>query len=187
MQSIPELKTKNLLITVLNPKDYLLLSEYEKKNNRHLAKWEPLRDPAYFNHAQTKGRVQNNYTGFLAGNSICLVGLNPERNEIIASCSFTNIVYGVFQACHLGFSVSENYQGKGLMFEILQASLNYVFTEFDLHRVMANYMVTNVRSAKLLENLGFKQEGLAESYLKISGSWQDHVLTAKINPSHINR
>ena len=184
MHSIPEFKTKNLLITVLNPKDYLLLFEYEKKNKRHLSKWEPLRSTAYFDEKQTEARVKNNYIDFSSGNSICLNGLNPEGNEILASCNFSNIVYGVFQACHLGFSVSENHQGKGLMFEMLTASLNYVFTEFDLHRVMANYIVTNTRSGKLLTNLGFKQEGLAGSYLKIAGTWEDHILTSKINPEH---
>lgn len=51
---------------------------------------------------------------------------------------------------------------------------------------MANYTPSNIRSEKLLTKLGFEKEGLAKSYFKIAGSWQDHVLTSKINPSHID-
>ena len=45
---------------------------------------------------------------------------------------------------------------------------------------MANYMPHNSRSAALLFRLGFEKEGVARSYLKIAGKWQDHVLTSKI-------
>ncbi|WP_415232094.1 hypothetical protein [Psychromonas sp.] len=44
-----------------------------------------------------------------------------------------------------------------------------------------------MRSEKLLVKLGFEKEGVAKSYLKIAGSWQDHVLTSKINPSQIGK
>ena len=69
------------------------------------------------------------------------------------------------------------------MFEILQAAIDHVFSEYNLHRIMANYIPSNIRSEKLLDKLGFQKEGLAKSYLKIAGSWQDHVLTSKINPN----
>ena len=161
-----------------------MLVEYENENHQHLSKWQPIRKADYFSIEQTKKRVKESIDNFHSGASITLVGLNHDKSTIIGTCTFSNIVYGVFQACHLGFSVSENHQGKGLMFEMLTASLNYVFSEFDLHRVMANYIVTNTRSGKLLTNLGFKQEGLAGSYLKIAGKWEDHILTSKINPEH---
>ncbi len=53
--------------------------------------------------------------------------------------------------------------------------------KYKLHRVMANYVPSNIRSENLLNRLGFRKEGTAKSYLKIAGSWQDHVLTSKIN------
>jgi ribosomal-protein-alanine N-acetyltransferase len=53
-----------------------------------------------------------------------------------------------------------------------------------LHRVMANYVPENERSARVLEKLGFEKEGYARSCLKIAGKWRDHILTAKLNPKH---
>jgi ribosomal-protein-alanine N-acetyltransferase len=59
-----------------------------------------------------------------------------------------------------------------------------MFNQLQLHRVMATYMTANQRSAALLKRLGFEKEGYAKSYMNISGTWEDHILTALVNPSH---
>ena len=69
------------------------------------------------------------------------------------------------------------------MTEALGSALTYVFEELGIHRVMANYLPENERSAALLERLGFMKEGFARDYLMIAGRWRDHVLTAKNNPN----
>jgi ribosomal-protein-alanine N-acetyltransferase len=181
MIKIPEFETENLIVSVLLPQDYKLLAKYENDNRSHLSQWEPIRTEAYFCLEESKKRTMINFECFQLGTSISLVGFDKNKSEIICLSSFSNIVHGVFQACDLGYSISKGYEGKGLMFEMLQASIQYVFIEYNLHRVMANYIPSNVRSAKLLNKLGFQKEGLAQSYLKIAGSWQDHVLTSKIN------
>jgi len=67
------------------------------------------------------------------------------------------------------------------MAEALSSAIRYCFDEMNLHRIMANYMPTNVRSAALLRKLGFAPEGYARDYLFLAGEWQDHVLTALTN------
>ena len=183
MELIPELETENLIISVLDPNDFELLVKYENDNRSHLSKWEPIRAEEYFSLEETKKRVELNFSDFQLGTSINLVAYDKSKSEIICLCSFSNIVYGVFQACNLGYSISKKKQGTGLMFEMLHASIQFVFTEYKLHRIMANYMPSNIRSGNLLDKLGFQKEGLAKSYLKVAGSWQDHVLTSKINPN----
>jgi len=183
--SIPEFKTEHLIVSVLTSQDFQLLNKYENDNRRHLALWEPFRDDGYFCLNESKNRAAAHLRDYELGTSITLIAYDDRKSEIICMCSFSNIVYGPFQACNLGYSISEKYQGKGLMFEMLQLSLQYIFDEVKLHRVMANYMPENVRSEKLLNRLGFQKEGLAKSYLKIAGSWQDHILTSKLNPNHL--
>jgi ribosomal-protein-alanine N-acetyltransferase len=100
---------------------------------------------------------------------------------LVGECNFTNIMRGPFQACHLGYSLAEVEQGCGLMYEALSAAIGFVFDEYELHRVMANYRVENLRSAQLLQRLGFEIEGTARAYLKINGHWADHILSSKIN------
>jgi ribosomal-protein-alanine N-acetyltransferase len=56
-----------------------------------------------------------------------------------------------------------------------------MFEQQKLHRIMANYMPSNKRSARLLQKLGFVIEGHAKKYLLINGQWEDHVLTSLTN------
>lgn len=184
-KSIPELITPNLIITVLEPEEFALLASYERRNKSHLAKWEPKRDDAYYSEIEVERRVKLNYEQFMSGKSVPFIGFDKSRSKIIGVCNFTNIVHGVFQACHLGYSINEQDQGKGLMNEMLETSTTYMFEQVGLHRIMANYIPSNIRSEKLLTKLGFEKEGIAKSYLKIAGLWQDHVLTSKIDPNHI--
>jgi ribosomal-protein-alanine N-acetyltransferase len=49
---------------------------------------------------------------------------------------------------------------------------------------MANFRPENERSRRLLERLGFVEEGLARNYLFIDGAWRDHVLTSLTHPAY---
>lgn len=66
------------------------------------------------------------------------------------------------------------------MRESIEVAIEYMFTREGLHRIMANYTPSNIRSARLVERLGFAKEGYAEKYFSIDGKWQDHILTALI-------
>ena len=149
-----------------------------------MSPWEPLRDEQYLTKAHWQDLLDQAQEIAVQGTGLKLSALNLERTEVIGVCNFNNVVHGVFQACQLGYSVGAKYQGQGYMTEILTASLSYVFDTLGLHRVMANYMPRNKRSGALLERLGFEREGLAKSYLKIAGQWEDHILTSKINLGH---
>jgi ribosomal-protein-alanine N-acetyltransferase len=83
----------------------------------------------------------------------------------------------------LGYAIDAAHEGRGLMREALQATIEYVFDVLRLHRIQANYVPENRRSGALLERLGFVREGLARDYLFINGAWRDHVLTARLNPA----
>ena len=73
------------------------------------------------------------------------------------------------------------------MFEALQATLGHAFEVLRLHRVQANHLPENHRSARLLRRLGFRIEGLARDYLYVNGAWRDHVLTALTYPQFDTR
>lgn len=111
-----------------------------------------------------------------------LIAFDHSGRNILATFTFANIVRGAFQACHLGYGVAAPMQGQGLMLEILRPGIAWALGELGLHRVMANYMPRNERSAKLLAQLGFEREGYAKRYLQIAGVWEDHILTALVRP-----
>ncbi|MGR3964883.1 GNAT family N-acetyltransferase [Pseudomonas sp. 910_23] len=162
--------------------DFERISRYESVNRRHLQPWEPLWDEEYFTTGNARARVEQQVNNMHAGNALCFLLLEPKSGEVLARCNYTNIVRGVFQACHLGFSLAESAQGRGLMKKTLQVTNRHCFEQLGLHRIMANHLPRNVRSERLLESLGFEKEGYARAYLKIAGVWEDHTLRSLINP-----
>ena len=155
----------------------------------HLARWSPPVGRGYFSPAFWREKLRLGLEEFHRDRAVRLVmqlrgatGEPPVEAPIIGTCNYSNIMRGPFQACHLGYQVAVAHQGRGLMAEALRAGNAYMFGERRLHRIMANYRPENYRSARLLQRLGFRREGIAADYLFIDGAWRDHVLTALTNP-----
>ncbi len=106
-------------------------------------------------------------------------------DEPIGDISFSNIVRGALQSCFVGYKVGREYVGNGYVTEALQGAIHYAFNDMRLHRVEANIIPTNVASIRVVEKLGFIQEGYSPAYLKINGRWEGHVRFAKINPADL--
>ena len=170
-----------LPLVVLEPADSEALYAYYEENAEHLAPWEPQRDRSFYTRDGIRQAVTDRYRGYVAGTALPLSALDTD-GRMIAECNFTNIVRGPFQACTLGFSVAKAKQGQGIMTAVVEKASGIVFSDYGLHRIMANYMPRNAASARVLEKCGFVREGLARKYLRIAGRWEDHVLTALINP-----
>ena len=49
-----------------------------------------------------------------------------------------------------------------------------------LHRIEATVRPENTASLRVLNKLGFREEGLLHHYLDVAGAWRDHVLLALI-------
>ncbi|MCE2983935.1 MAG: YiiD C-terminal domain-containing protein [Parachlamydia sp.] len=166
-------KTTHLLIRLLKSDDLIAIQEFEQRNREHLSRWETessLSLEESMNAWVQEGKESRSfrYLVFLKDNPLNLIGL----------CNFTQIYQGAFQACTLGYKIDKDYEGRGLLFEALSCLLEYLFSKRGLHRVMANYMPVNERSARLLQRLRFEKEGCAKNYLLINGKWEDHILTA---------
>lgn len=176
------LPCQRLTLAVLDPDQAPLESDFYQRNLSHLAPWSPIRTTDYFSTEQIRRRLEIQASAFEAGLAVHMALLTPDGEQMIGACNFSGIIRGAFQACYLGYHIDEAHQGKGLMQEALEAAIAYMFETQNLHRIMANYIPGNERSARLLERLGFEREGYAKAYLNIAGRWQDHVLTARVNP-----
>ena len=144
--------------------------------------WEPKRSREFYTLPFWQAHLRAAKREFRHGTSVCLVILSKEEDEVLGVCNYTNIIRGTFEATHLGYALAEKHQGKGIMFEALNSSKDYMFEEVKLHRIMANYLPRNNRSGALLKKLGFVIEGEAKKLLQINGIWEDHVMTSLINP-----
>jgi len=61
------------------------------------------------------------------------------------------------------------------MTEAVQHICDWALSDLKLARLEASAMPDNLKSRKVLEQCGFHEEGLAKSYLQISGIRRDHV------------
>lgn len=176
------LETKNLLLTTANQDDLPAIYEFEIRNKKHLERWESIcLESDETLKEEIKKRLKIWLSEFEEKKSIRFcIRQKIHSEKIIGFCNYTQIFYGPFQACYLGYKIDYEFEGKGLMFEALTSSIAYIFESLNLHRIMANYMPVNTRSANLLHRLGFEIEGLAKNYLLINNKWEDHVLTALI-------
>lgn len=184
--SLIRLSTERLVLRPPQLTDAPAMQQYYISNRHHFQPWQPIRPAGYFGLTAIEQRIAYVEQERLAGRALHFMvltqGTEDTPEEIVGECNFSNIVLGVFQACHLGYALAVQAQGKGLMTEALRVAIAYVFDELGLHRIMANYLPHNERSARVLATLGFEREGLARAYLKINGEWADHVLTSLINP-----
>jgi [ribosomal protein S5]-alanine N-acetyltransferase len=158
--------------------DEAQFADFEMRNQRHWAPWEstPQSQLPYVQ------RLQKWEKECTEGQSARFFIFKKEQlDNMIGICNFTQIFRAPFHACYLGYKIDYEYEGRGLMYEALQRAIQYVFEDLHLHRIMANYMPNNTRSAKLLDRLGFVIEGYAREYLLINHQWEDHVLTALTN------
>jgi len=182
---LPRLETARLVVKVPMPDDAAALSAFVSDNRAHFAEWDPERDESYFTVPCCRSRLEIMLQEAVAGRSVpfVLVPKHDPRGTIIGQCTFSGITGYPFHAAYLGYGLDHRFVGQGLMTEALRAAIDYCFGTLNLHRIMANHLPTNVRSANLLRRLGFVPEGYARDYLLIAGRWQDHVLTALTNPN----
>lgn len=182
-EEYPQLDTERLFLTLPPPRQAPAYLDFYVRNRERLKPWDPERSTGFYTEAFWRRQLHLNRRDFDEDLAVRFGIFERERPERLAGvANFSNLVRGCFQACHLGYTLDGELEGRGIMQEALQAALGYAFRELDLHRVMANYQPKNERSGRLLERLGFEKEGFARGYLRIDGAWRDHVLTALVRP-----
>jgi ribosomal-protein-alanine N-acetyltransferase len=179
---LPDVATPRLRLRLAGQDDCSAVVAYFRDNRVRLAATDPPRSEEFYTEAYWKIYLGQIRQECLQDQSLRLF-MFLRSGQVVGTLGFSQMHRGPFQACYLGYSVDGDHEGQGLMSEALRAALGYVFDTLNYHRVMANYLPDNVRSARLLEKIGFVVEGRAAQYLMIDGQWRDHVLTSLTNPA----
>lgn len=182
-RNIPVIETARLLLTIPGADAAPRMLAYVEENREHFAPWAPPEPAGYYTEKLWREYFQTARRQFEQDIALRLVffSRDDEKGAVLGDCNFSNFVRGPFQACYLGYKISKQVEGRGLMREALSAAIPYVFETLRLHRIMANYVPTNERSGRLLRKLGFTVEGYARDYLLVGGAWRDHILTSLTN------
>ncbi len=81
---------------------------------------------------------------------------------------------GPFQNAYVGYWIDEKLAGQGYMPESVVVVIRFAFEELKLHRLQISIIPRNSASRRVVEKLDLRMEGVAERYLQINGTWEDH-------------
>ena len=96
------------------------------------------------------------------------------EGRLVGQMHLFGIAWGSLRSASAGYWVAESYAGQGIMPSALAAACDHAFLGLGLHRVEVNIRPENTASLRVVEKLGFREEGVRLRYLHIDGEWRDH-------------
>jgi len=170
--------TCTVRVRVLRRSDAGRLADAYLRNREHLAPWEPLRPDEFFTGDGQAASIESKLGLFVAGSDVPWV--LAEGARVVGVMNLSGIVRGPFLSGHLGYWVDKEMTGRGIGSAAVEFAVEAARTELGLHRLQAATLPHNAASQRILKRAGFEEIGRAAAYLKIAGSWQDHVLFQRI-------
>jgi len=82
----------------------------------------------------------------------------------------------------IGYELAYEHWGKGIMTEALRAMLPFGFEVMQLHSVEASIEPNNKGSARVLEKVGFRQEGYYRENFYLNGVFSDTAVFSLLKP-----
>jgi ribosomal-protein-alanine N-acetyltransferase len=98
--------------------------------------------------------------------------------RLAGQVTLDNVVRGALRSGSLGYWVDRAVAGRGMASLAVALLCDHAFGDVGLHRVQADIRPENGPSRRLVERLGFSEEGLLRRYLDIDDAWRDHVAYA---------
>ncbi|MGQ0831303.1 MAG: GNAT family N-acetyltransferase [Microthrixaceae bacterium] len=157
--------------------DFAAWQAVRRRNADWLLKWEPLRvtsspDPvesrdAFAVRCGARQRERQLGTGY--GYGIFVEG------HFAGEINLSIVQRGPFQSAYIGYWIDEAHAGRGYMPEALVCLCRAAFDDLHLHRVQIAIIPRNSASRRVVEKLDIRDEGVAQRYLEINGTWEDHI------------
>ncbi|MDL2219903.1 GNAT family N-acetyltransferase [Ruminococcaceae bacterium OttesenSCG-928-O06] len=170
-------ETERLTLLLSEPALAARVAAFYRRNQAFYAPTEPVREAEFYTEAfQRRALAQDLRSAKrLWGLRMWLVPKEDEAADILGMASLGSIFYGAFCSAFLSYKLDEGATGQGYMAEALQKLIEVAFGPLELHRLEANILPDNAPSLRVVEKLGFQNEGLARKYLNIGGVWRDHI------------
>lgn len=163
-----------------------LMSDYEEwaaireRSRDFLTPWEPTWPLDDLTRSAFRRRLKRYAEDQRSDQSYAFFIFTADRRTLVGGLTLANVRRGVAQAASVGYWMGAPFVRRGLMGAAVRAIIPYSFSVLRLHRLEAACIPTNQASIRLLESCGFAREGYARQYLCINGTWQDHLLYARL-------
>ena len=97
------------------------------------------------------------------------------ESSVVGSVSLKNISHSMAYA-EIGYGVAEAHHRRGIATAAVGLLVHKVFTETALRKVIAFVHDKNLASCRVVEKLGFRQEGLLLEHYLINGRPENEIL-----------
>lgn len=156
-----------------------------RANRGFMAPFEADREEAFFTRAAQSREITLDAEAWSTGTGYAFAVLargdadaGEAHDRLVGRIALSNVVRGPWQNCTLGYWIDEASNRRGHATSAVRLACRFAFEHAGLHRVQPAIMPRNRRSARVVEKVGFRHEGLARRYLRIAGVWEDHDLYA---------
>lgn len=97
-----------------------------------------------------------------------------DEGQLVGQLTVGGITWGSLCAAHVGYWIDKRVAGRGLMPTAVALAVDHCLTTAGLHRIEVNIRPENVASLRVVEKLGFRDEGVRRAFLHIAGDWRHH-------------
>ena len=172
------LECGDLILRPIRYRDKKEWTEVRSRNNEWLAPWEasnPAIGGALPDYRQMVRSLKHQ-----AAQATALPFLITERTPrsaapvIVGQLTVSSIVWGSAMMATLGYWVDQARAGHGIAPTAVAMATDHCFQALGLHRMEINIRPENGPSLRVVEKLGFRDEGYRPRFLHINGEWADH-------------
>lgn len=160
--------------------DYAEWAELRALSRAHLTPWEPSWTADDLSRMMFRRRIRAYARDMRDDLGYAFFICDSTRGNLLGGVTLSNVRRGSSQSASLGYWIGAPHAGGGRMQAAVQTLLPFAFGALHLHRIEAATMPANAASIRVLEASGFHREGVARSFLKINGQWEDHILFARL-------
>jgi len=176
----PVLFSERLELRLPKRADYIPWVTTRRDGAGFLQPWEPIRGRDYEAKASFYNRMGWAHRAARSKSAFPFMILRREDARLMGAITLDNVRFGPSKAGTVGYWIGPNFARQGFMHEALGLVAKFAFEQLDLSRIEAACLPENEASRGVLEKVGFKYEGVAQSYLQIAGRWRTHVLYAHL-------
>ncbi len=165
------------MLRPLAPHDFSAWREVRVRNEAWLVPWEPLRQPTMPDIARDRGAFEARCVlreREQAADHAYPFGVFVDQ-QFAGEVNINNVTRGALQNASVGYWIDQARAGHGYIAESVVVLTRFAFDQLQLHRLEICIVPRNTNSRRVMEKLRYRSEGVAERFLEIAGTWEDHV------------
>ena len=165
---LPEIKTERLLLRKMNMDDAEDVFDYasDPEVARYVI-WD-----AHRSIKDSESFLDLVVEGYRNGELGSWGMVDRESGKLIGTCGYDGSWFPAHARAEIGYAISRQYWGRGLMPEAVTALLEFGFSRMELNRIVARCFPENIASERVMQKVGMTYEGTLREHLFLKDAYQ---------------